>query len=105
MKMLVADLLGSQALPQPVRPGRARRVANKAPPIEQAERNAAWYVAMLQVGWRKHHGRERVPRDVTVAMIRAAIREAVKAFDIPVGSINASNIEALLKSGRIVVRN
>lgn len=105
MKTLVADLLGSQALPQPAGRGRSSRVPSKAPPMEQAERNAAWYVAMLQAGWRRHHGRRRVPPVETKKMIRAAIKEAAAAFKVPAGTISASNIEALLKSGRIVVRN
>jgi hypothetical protein len=38
-------------------------------------------------------------------MIRSAIAEAAKAFKVRVDAIDARNIENLLKTGRVVVRN
>jgi hypothetical protein len=105
MKVLVAELLGGQALPQSSGGGRPRRVAGEAKQSDQAERNAAWLVAFMQRDWRQRHGRKRVPRIKTNAMIRTAIAEAAKAFKVPVNAIDARNIENLLKTGRVVVRN
>ena len=103
MHALVAELLcGLHQLHQQKR-GRPHRVASKVPSAEQAERNAAWLVAFAQKDWRKRNARERVPRLETEEMIRAAIKEAAKAFGVPVSTINASNIRNVLKNRRVVV--
>jgi hypothetical protein len=103
VRTLVDELLGNQPQQQPQKQGRLRRIANKARLAEQAERNAAWLVAFAQKDWRKRNACERVPRVETEEMILAAIKEAAKAFGVPVSTINASNIRNVLKNHRVVV--
>jgi hypothetical protein len=102
MPSLVAELLGSSPQQQQEH-GRPPRVASKAPAPEQAEHNAAWWVAFMLKNWREQNRRERVPRVEKDKMIRAAIEEAAKAFRVPVDTIKESNLRSLLKSGRIAV--
>jgi hypothetical protein len=103
MPSLVAELLVSPPQQQQQEHGRPRRVASKAPAPEQAEHNAAWWVAFMLKSWREQNRRERVPRVEKDKMIRAAIEEAAKAFRVPVDTIKESNLRSLLKSGRIAV--
>jgi hypothetical protein len=60
---------------------------------------------MLQDKWRKENGRKRVPRNETIRIVKQAIKAAAKTFQVSADTIKASNIEALLKSGRFVVRS
>ena len=46
-----------------------------------------------------------MPGVVTNEMIKVAIEEAAKTFEVPVSAINESNIRNLLKNRRVVVRN
>ena len=81
----------------------ARRNAAKAPPAEQAERNAAWLVAAAQKAWRKQHGKARVPGDVIALMVREACDVAARAFGVPVDRIKEADVRSALKTGRFVV--
>src|SRR5258708_7361455 len=99
---LVAELLGRPSLhEQPPAVGRPPRIAGRAPPAQQAERNAAWLVASQQRSWRERNGRGRVPRVESDEMIDAALKEAAKAFKVPVSTIRERNIRNLLKNARI----
>jgi hypothetical protein len=101
---LIAELLGrSSPDEQPPALGRPPRVANRAPPTEQAERNAAWLVAFVQKRWLKHSSRKRVPHLKTDEMISDAIKEATKEFRVPVSSIRESNVRNLLRNLQVVV--
>ena len=80
--------------------GRPRRNAAKAPPVERAERNAAWLVRFNQEGWCKEHGRERVPAKVTDEWIREASEVAAREFNVPVDKILPRNVRNQLKTGR-----
>jgi len=104
MRVLVADLLGDHHQ-QPEQRSRPHRVASEAPAAAQAERNAAWLVALAQKGWLKRNGRKRVPGVVTNEMIKVAIEQAAKTFKVPVSAIYESNIRNLLKNSQVVVRN
>ena len=105
MDVLVAELLGCQQLPEDqARPGRPNRVPSEAPPSDQAERNATWLVRFEQQSWRSNNHRKRVPGAVLNKMIKRAIQEAAKVFDVPHNTISDCNIRNLLKNGRIVVR-
>jgi hypothetical protein len=104
MQDFVAYLLGDHHQQQERR-SRPHRVAGEAPPVAQAERNAAWLVAFAQNSWRKRNGRKRVPRVVTDEMIKVAIEEAARTFKVPVSAIHARNILNLFKNRQVVVRN
>jgi hypothetical protein len=84
--------------------GRPRRNAAKARPAEQAERNAAWLVAAAQKGWRKEHGKARVPGEIFDKFVREAREEAACAFGVPVNTVSEGNVRNYArKTGRIVV--
>jgi hypothetical protein len=104
MHVLVEQLLGEKP-PNEQRLGRPPRVACQASAAEQAERNAAWRVAIILEDWRVRTHRKRVPGIAVKETIRAAIKEAVEAFGVPENAISESNVRNLLKSGRIVVRS
>jgi hypothetical protein len=105
MRVLVSELLGNHHRQQQQhnKGGRPHRVANKARDYEQAERNAAWLVAFELKGWRDRNGRKRVPGVKKNELIKAAIKEAAKAFKVPADTINEGNVRAALKNGRVVV--
>src|ERR1700693_4755193 len=84
---LVAELLGQPAAQQETR-GRPSRIAAEAQPAEQAERNAAWLVALASKDWRERNGRKRVPSDITNEIITAAITVAAKVFNVPESAIS-----------------
>ena len=100
---LVSDLLGSPR-EQQLNVGRSRRVANERPAAEQAERNAAWLVAFQRKSWLERNGRKRMRGIIMNEMIKAAIKEAAKAFKVPVHAINDRNIRTLLQNRSVVVR-
>jgi hypothetical protein len=104
MPTLVAELLGDPPQQVQQKRGRPPRIANEAPKIKQAERNATWLVAGMLKKWRLDHGREKVPPDATRKMIRSAIPKAARTFRVPADAIKESKIRALLKTGRFVVR-
>jgi hypothetical protein len=102
--------------------GRPRRQADTVSDIEQAERNAAWLLAITKAAWRKELGHKRVPKHENDKMAEKCMKEAARAvvqwlskehqsFDIDrrakklVSRMNKDNVLNALKTGHIVVDN
>jgi len=104
MASLVGELLGGAPDEPPPKRGRPYRIAGSASALEKAERNAAWLAAFMLKAWRAQNKRKRTLPRARRQIIDDARVKAAETFGVPVDAIKTGNVEALLKSGRIVVR-